>query len=817
MLETAAIRRGLLSLARCWKWKSPMIAADPTSARATRILGRSIPRLLAIALALHLSALSLSADDGVDPALKQDPRWQRGEAIYQAQCVSCHGELGAGVADRHPFPLIGDETIGELTRRITATMPEEDPDACVGEDALAVSTYIHSTFYSEAARIRRRPPRVELSRLTAGQLRQSLSDLYAHFAGVPHVSNERGVKGIYFDGGQWKDENKKLDRIDAVLDFDWGSGSPCEEIKPEEFYVHWRGGLKVDVTGEYELIVRSTCSFVMDFGRDGRELIDNHVQSGDQTEFRRTVMLTAGRVYPFKIDFRQRERKTERPPARFSFAWIPPGGIESIVPTNQLVPGWLPPAFSLQTQLPPDDRTYGYERGISVSREWDDATTSAALEFAQATIDELWPAYRQQRKDDPDENRAKLRNFLAEFVAVAFGQTLSDEERARYVDASVDASPEDETAIRRAVLLTLKNPRFLYRLADTELSVSQRAANRLATTLFDSIPADSWLLEQVAQDGLVEESQVRSAAQRMVDDHRVRAKTREFLHAWLNLPHQGTIAKSAEEFPGFDEALVADLRRSLDAFLDEVAWGEQRDYRRLFVSDWAYTTERMAAFYGEAWEGIEEVQPGLWRTAAAPELRHGVLTHPLLMSSLAYIDSTSPIHRGVFLNRFVLGRALKTPNEAFTPLSPSLHPDLTTRERVELQTAGDNCQSCHARINALGFTLENFDAVGRFRQEERGKPINAQGSYVTLADEEVRIVGVQDLATFLASSPDAHRAFVTRAFQHFVKQPPAAFGSETLDQLTQSFIASGYDIRTLLVEIAVVAANRAPAPLNSES
>ncbi len=99
-----------------------------------------------------------------------------------------------------------------------------------------------------------------------------------------------------------------------------------------------------------------------------------------------------------------------------------------------------------------------------------------------------------------------------------------------------------------------------------------------------------------------------------------------------------------------------------------------------------------------------------------------MITHPYLMSALAYHDSTSPIHRGVFLIRFVLGRTLRPPAEAFAPLSPDLHPDLTTRERVELQTSPESCQVvCHSKINGLGFTLENFDAVGRYRELEREK------------------------------------------------------------------------------------------------
>jgi hypothetical protein len=112
---------------------------------------------------------------------------------------------------------------------------------------------------------------------------------------------------------------------------------------------------------------------------------------------------------------------------------------------------------------------------------------------------------------------------------------------------------------------------------------------------------------------------------------------------------------------------------------------------------------------------------------------------------------------------------------------------------------------CHERINGLGFALENFDPVGNFRQEEGGKPIDSTGHYVTRADERIEFDGVADLAPFLANSDDAHRAFVARAFQHFVKQPPAAFGAGTLERLTKDFKATHFNIRKLIVEICLVA------------
>ena len=135
--------------------------------------------LAPVLLAMICCHQSRAADDADESLL------QRGEAIYRQACQHCHGETGQGVQDEYADPLAGDLAVGGLSELIAETMPEEDPQSCVGEDAEAVALYIHETFYSEAARVRNRPPRVSLARLTGEQLRQSLADLYGHFQSDP--------------------------------------------------------------------------------------------------------------------------------------------------------------------------------------------------------------------------------------------------------------------------------------------------------------------------------------------------------------------------------------------------------------------------------------------------------------------------------------------------------------------------------------------------------------------------------------------------------------------------------------------------------
>ena len=140
------------------------------------------------------------------------------------------------------------------------------------------------------------------------------------------------------------------------------------------------------------------------------------------------------------------------------------------------------------------------------------------------------------------------------------------------------------------------------------------------------------------------------------------------------------------------------------------------------------------------------------------------------------------------------------------PLAEDLHPDLTTRERVMLQTRGENCQACHGLINPLGFTLEHFDAVGRYRERDNGKPVDSTGTYQTRAGEPVTFRGARDLAEFLVKTNEVPASFAERLFHHLAQQPTQAYGPVTLDRLREGFAASGFNIRKLAAEIAVTAA-----------
>jgi hypothetical protein len=290
----------------------------------------------------------------------------------------------------------------------------------------------------------------------------------------------------------------------------------------------------------------------------------------------------------------------------------------------------------------------------------------------------------------------------------------------------------------------------------------------------------------------------------MMKDVRAKAKLRDFLHDWLHVEEGAEIAKDQKEYPGFDQGLVMDLRTSLDLFAESVVWSEKSDYRQLLLADTILMNERLAKFYGQ------KVAPGggFQPVKMDADQRAGVLTHPYLLATFSYTKSTSPIHRGVFVTRNILGRMLKPPPMAIAFMDDKFDPSFTMREKVAELTSKPACMSCHVTINPLGFSFERFDAVGRVRALDNQKPVDPVSDYVASDGTVLKLTGARDVGVHAAESQAGQAGFVRNLFHSLVKQPPAAYSPELVGQLTDKFRADGFHVRNLAVEVAVVAALR---------
>ena len=759
----------------------------------------------------------------------------RGKLLYEAHCASCHGLAGEGVPDAYADPLAGPHSVTVLARLIERTMPEGEPELCEADDAQAVAEYIHQSFYSVAARRRNgllHAPRIELVRLTVPQFRNAVADLIDHFS--PFNSGEKGADGAtseakpglraeyYQSKGMSKADQLRRSKVDTHFSFDFGEASPDEEIEPDQFAIIWEGSFLAEHTGRYELRVRTPNGARLYLNNDSPEqrrklrddssvagqaaLIDAWVSSGKLREREASLFLLGGRRYPIRIEF----FKYKEAMASLQVEYKPPHGVWSTLDAQSLTTARSGRLFVLDTPFPADDRSAGYERGSSVSKQWHEATTMAALTAADEVINRL-PLLMAGA--DPDD-LTSAQEFVLRFARAAYGRPLTADEDHLYRHVLFHGVTDNRDAVRKAVLVTLKSPRFLYDNLPAAHADSFRLARQLALTLWDSIPNPN-LLELAAQPGaFATQEQVAAVAQQMIDDPRCRAKLGGFFERWLELDERDH-AKDRELFPEFDASVVADLRRSLTLFIDHVVWSEASDYRELLLADYLMLNRPLRELYAHphgtaASDGAEPVERTVPHAdlafspqTFAPQHRAGVLTHPYLLSAFAYHNATSPIHRGVFLTRNIVGRHLKPPPVAVAFKDDEFPAELTMREKITMLTRDSACQSCHSVINPLGFALENFDALGRWRDEDNDRPVDSTSEYVTVTGDRLRLGSARDIAEYAACNESAHRAFVTQLFEHLVKQNPTAFGDDGIERLRIQFQQDNFHIRNLVAQIAL--------------
>ncbi len=734
-----------------------------------------------------------------------------GAELYAKQCASCHGAKGEGTK-KYKRSIEGDRSVQQLSKYVQETMPEDAPGSLSKADAEKVSAYLHDAFYSPVARDRNRPARVELARLTVPQYRNAVADLVQHFRWDNKWGDKRGLNGEYYKGRNHNKGERVIERLDAEVKFDFGKETPEKDKFPDphQFAIAWNGSLLAEETGFHDFVVRTEHSMQLWVNDNRTALIDATVKSGNQTEYVASVFLVAGRPYTIRLNFSKAKQGVDdskknpnRPvqPASISLNWKTPHGVVETIPSRVLSPVNFPEQFAPAAPFPPDDRSLGWERGTAVSKEWDAATTDAALETAtyiSAKINDL-----AKTGDAAADRPAKLKEFALKFAERAFRRPLTDDQK-KLVEKQFDATKELDIAIKRVVLIALKSPQFLYReVGGTGDGFD--VASRLSFGLWDSIPDPD--LYAAANKGLLKtREQVLAEATRMIEHPKARAKVRQFFHHWLNIEGNKELGKDAGRFPGFDPQTVADLRTALDLFIEEVMWSKASDFKQLLTSDELLLNGRLAKFYG-----VElPAEAKYTKVKLDPGQRSGVLTHPYLLANFAYTAESSPIHRGVFLTRGILGLSLRPPPEAVTPVAPDLHPSLSTRERVSLQTKAANCMQCHGIINPLGFTLEKFDAIGRYRTEDNKKPVDDSASYLSRDGKPIALKGAVELGKFLANSPEVHAAFATQVFHHVAQQPIRAYGPSAQADLTKAFASGGFDMKKLFAEAATTMALEPP-------
>jgi hypothetical protein len=312
-----------------------------------------------------------------------------------------------------------------------------------------------------------------------------------------------------------------------------------------------------------------------------------------------------------------------------------------------------------------------------------------------------------------------------------------------------------DAGVEQALRLILTSPKFLFRYEPAPPAVEAGAlyripnlelASRLSFFLWSSIPDDE-LIRVAAEgrlgDGDVLEQQVR----RMLADPRADAIVENFAGQWLYLRNLQSFRPDPNEFPDFDDNLRQALRRETELFVGAVL-REDRSVLDLLTADYTFVNERLARHYG-----MTDVYGSHFRRVPVrDENRRGLLGHASILAITSYPNRTSPVLRGKWIMENILG----TPPPAPPPDVPALKEDResvrtqSVRERLEEHRRNPTCATCHRVMDPLGFSLENFDAVGAWRSREVSGPVDATGQ---LADGTV-VDGPVTLRQAIARRPE---------------------------------------------------------------
>ena len=416
--------------------------------------------------------------------------------------------------------------------------------------------------------------------------------------------------------------------------------------------------------------------------------------------------------------------------------------------------------------------SFGFSADLAVSAEEAPALWTLEIEGPLGAAEELAaeesPSHERLFVCRPTrtlEERSCATEILGQLSRRAYRRPVTDADLAPLLEYFEDGRRRGgfEGGIELALRKVLVSPEFLfrierdpvdvgpavpYRLSDLEL------ASRLSFFLWSTIPDDE-LLAAAETGRLGDSAELRRQVERMLADPRSRALVDNFAGQWLFLRNMRLVMPDPQAFPEFDDNLREAFSAETELFLLSQL-REDKSVLDMLTADYTFLNERLARHYG-----IPGVYGSHHRLVSLTDPnRHGLLGHGSVLTVTSYANRTSPVLRGKWLLENLLG-APPPPPPADVPALKEIGEEgvapSSVRERLELHRQNPACATCHAQMDPLGFALENFDAIGRWRTTgEGGAPIDASAT----TPDGTTISGPGDLAQLLTSQPELFAATV---------------------------------------------------------
>lgn len=361
-----------------------------------------------------------------------------------------------------------------------------------------------------------------------------------------------------------------------------------------------------------------------------------------------------------------------------------------------------------------------------------------------------------------------------------------------------------EEGIVQAIQAMLVSPHFLFRLSTaTERVADSQApqpigqhelASRLSYFLWSSMPDDE-LLQLADQQKLRRPEVLAAQVQRMLKDPKSEALVENFAGQWLELRRLESVKPDRDRFPQFDEYFRMSIRRETELFFDHII-RQDRSLLDFIDADYTFLNERLARFYK-----VPGVNGPEFRKVTLPagSNRGGILTQASVLTVSSYTTRTSVVLRG----KWILENILNAPPPPAPPGVPTLDESkigeaASLRQQMEQHRTNPTCAACHARLDPLGFGLENFDAIGGWRTMDGKFPIDASG---VLPDGR-SFKGVGELKTILKADRDAFAEGVTdKLLTYALGRGLERYDRPTVRQIARHVAAKEFKFSSLVMEI----------------
>jgi hypothetical protein len=358
------------------------------------------------------------------------------------------------------------------------------------------------------------------------------------------------------------------------------------------------------------------------------------------------------------------------------------------------------------------------------------------------------------------------------------------------------------TSIAGVIEAILQSPDFLYRIergtADEQgrlRPTGHEMATRLSYLLWGTMP-DEQLLDAAEAGELATAEGVHAHATRMLDDERSRPVIRFFFDNLLPISALASLERDPARYPTFTAQIGALMREETQTFLEHEIFAGSGTWPGVLTAPYTFVNQPLAEYYGIAGVEGDEFQ----RVELDTSQRLGLLTQAGVVAGTIHSNETNPVVRGAFIVRHIMCNEIPLPSgdvlEEIKPPDPGS--GATARERFSQHSEDVACAGCHALMDPVGLAFENYDPVGLWRDNENGVTIDASGAVPGVPGTAA---GPVELVELIASSEATHACFAESWSNFAYGRTRGPEDACSQDRLAEQFVASGYDIRELLLAL----------------